>query len=133
MITKTRVAAAIIQDGKLLMLKWHGYDELWTPWGKMDEWESNEECLARELKEELGIDLISAIFFKTYSWPSFYHPENTTVQHIYVATIQWNIIPDAEIESYIWLTKDDFINKLFPMIPITQEEIIPDLITANIF
>ncbi len=133
MKTKTRVAAIIIQDGKLLMLKGYGYEELWTPWGKMDEWETNEECLSRELDEELGVKLTSAIFFKTYSWPSFYHSESITIQHIYVAMIEWDINPDAEIESCVWLSKDDYINKLYPMIPITQEEIIPDLITAGIF
>ena len=54
---KTRIAGIIIKDGKLLLVKGKGYEELWTPGGKIDENETDEECLKRELK---NLSLVTA-------------------------------------------------------------------------
>lgn len=51
-------AAAITRDGHLLIAQRHGGDSsgLWElPGGKVEENEAPKDCLARELKEELGI------------------------------------------------------------------------------
>lgn len=55
---KIVTAAAIILDGHLLIAQRQGGDSngLWElPGGKVEENEAPEDCLARELKEELGI------------------------------------------------------------------------------
>jgi 8-oxo-dGTP diphosphatase len=131
--TKTRIAGIIIQDGKLLMLLGKGYKELWTPGGKIDDGETDEECLRRELKEEIGVDLAELKFFKEYSNASFYHPENKIIERSYVIKIKGDIKADAEIDSVVWLSLDDYHNKKFPMINHTQEELIPDLIEEGIW
>ena len=64
METKTRIAAVIIEGGKLLMLRGKGYKELWTPGGKIEIGESEEDCLKRELKEEISVEISSLSFFK---------------------------------------------------------------------
>jgi len=57
----TPVTAAVIEkDGRVLIAKrkraYLGY--LWEfPGGKMEEGESLEECLKREIEEELGIEI----------------------------------------------------------------------------
>jgi mutator protein MutT len=53
-------AAVIVKDGRILIAKrkraYSGY--LWEfPGGKMEEGESLEECLKREIEEELGIEI----------------------------------------------------------------------------
>lgn len=133
METKTRIVAIIIKDGKLLMLKGKGYNELWTPGGKIEQGETDEDCLRRELAEEIGVKITGLKFFKEYSGKSFYHPNRITKQKIYIVSISGEIKPDAEIESYVWLTREDFVKKRFPMIPITEKKIIPDLIRQGIF
>ena len=133
MQTKTRIAGMIIKDGKLLMLIGKGYSELWTPGGRIEEGESDEECLRRELLEELGAELVESKFFKEYENVGFYHPEKKTIERVYVVKIKGEIKPDAEIEKIVWLTKEDFINKKFPMIPHTEQELIPDLIKENVW
>ena len=133
METRTRIAGIIIQEGKLLMLRGRGYPELWTPGGKIDQNETDEECLKRELKEEIKADLIKAKFFKEYSSQSFYHPQNTTVQRVYITEIKGNPVPAAEIDSFVWLSMEDFKKHTYPMIPVTQNEIIPDLIEQGIW
>lgn len=132
MITKTRIAAIIIKDSKLLMLKGKGFGELWTPGGKIEVGETEEDCLRRELNEEIGVEIISLKFFKEYAGPSFYHENQITRQRIYIVSISGHIQPDAEIEDFVWLKKEDFEKKKFPMIPITEEEIVPDIIKAGL-
>ncbi len=133
METKTRIAGIIIKDGKMLMLKGRGYLELWTPGGKVEENETDEECLKRELKEEIGVELLSAKFFKEYQNPGFYHPDQKKIERVYIVEVKGEPKPDAEIESIIWFTKNDFESKKFPMITNTQHALIPDLIKSNIW
>jgi len=132
METKTRVAAIIIRNSKLLMLKGKGYEELWTPGGKIKKGESEEDCLKRELKEEIRAKLTKLKFFGEYSGKSFYH-EYITKNRVYIVSIEGKIKPGAEIERVIWLTKNDFEKHKFPMIPMTENEIIPDLIKHQLF
>jgi len=75
METRTRITGIVIQDGKILMLKGKGYKELWTPGGKIEEGESDKDCLKRELKEEIGVNLIDSRLFGEYPRMSFYNPE----------------------------------------------------------
>ncbi|MFH1253064.1 MAG: NUDIX domain-containing protein [Candidatus Uhrbacteria bacterium] len=49
METKTRIVGIIIKSKKLLMLKGKGFEELWTPGGKIEGKETDQECLEREL------------------------------------------------------------------------------------
>ena len=133
METRTRIAAIIIENGKLLMQIGKGYKELWTPGGKLKENETDEECLRRELKEELGVNLLEMKFFKEYETVSFYNPEQKLIERIYVGKIEGEIKPAAEIESIVWFTKDDFKNKKCPMITHTEEDVIPDIIKEGIW
>ena len=132
MQTRPRVAAIIIQEQKLLMVQ-GGFPELWTPGGKLQEWETEEECLRRELKEEISVEISDLSFFKEYRWVSFYNPEIPLIQKIYIASITGEIKPDAEIDNFVRLSREDFLQKKFAMIKWDLEEIIPDLIKENIF
>lgn len=133
METKIRIGAIIIKNSKLLMVKGWGYDELWTPGGKIKAGETDEDCLRRELSEEIGVKVIDFNFFKEYSGKSFYHPSRITRQKIYITSISGDIKTGAEIEDFIWLTKEDFEKRKFTMIPITEKKIIPDLIKQGIY
>lgn len=133
METVTRVAGIIIQDGKMLMVLGKKHQELWTPGGKIEPGETDEVCLKRELKEEVGADLLSCEFFKEYTNPSFYHPERTTIERVYIAKISGQIKPSAEIKDFVWISKEDFERKKYPMITNDQEKLIPDLIKVGIW
>ena len=131
---KKRIAGMVVEDGKLLMLRGKNHPELWTPGGKVDEGESDEECLKRELMEEMGVELVEANFFREYSSPSFYNPTKfTTLQRVYITKIKGELVPAMEIKDHIWLTKDDFYNGKYPMIDITKDKILPDLIKEGIW
>jgi len=131
METKKRVGAIIIQKGKLLLVRGKGFKELWIPGGKIEA-ESEEECLKREIKEEIGVTIKNIKFFGEFSSPSFYS-QTFTINRIYLGEINNNPTPQNEIEDIIWLSKEDFINKKFPMIPLIKKEIIPAIISAGYF
>ncbi len=133
METKTRIVAIIIKKGRLLLLKGIGYEELWTPGGKIEPGETDENCLRRELAEEIGIKITGLNFFKKYSEKSFYNPNQIIKEKVYITSISGNIKIGAEIEDFVWLSKEDFEKRIFPMIPITEKKIIPDLIKKEIF
>ena len=132
METRIRIAAIIIQDQKLLMVQ-GDYPELWTPGGKLQEGESEEECLRRDLKEEIWVDVTDLSFFKQYSWVSFYHPDIPLIQKIYLASISGEIKPDMEIKSFVRLSREDVEQKRFTLIAKDENELIPDLIEQHIF
>lgn len=130
---KTRIAGIIIKNDKLLLLKGKGYEHLWTPGGKLEDNETNEKCLRRELKEEIGVDLIESKFFKEYDGFSFYNLDQKLKQIIYIAKVNGEIKPDMEIEDFVWLSKEDFYNKKYKQMPIHENNLIPDLIAEKIW
>lgn len=128
---RTRIAGVAIKDNKLLLLKGKGYEYFWTPGGKIDGEESDEECLRRELKEEISVSLVSIKFFKEYDGISFFNPEIKQKQVVYLIEINGEIKPDAEIESYVWMSKEDYKNKKYNTQ--TDDNIILDLIKENVW
>ena len=128
---RIRIAGVVIRDNKILLLKGKGYDYFWTPGGKINGEESNEECLRRELKEEIGVSLVSIKLFKEYDGVSFFNPEIKQRQVVYLIEINGEIKPDAEIESYVWMSKEEYENKKYNTQ--TDDNIILDLIKENIW
>ncbi len=123
--TKSRVGAIIIQDNKLLLVKGKNHKEFWTPGGKMEPGETDEACLRRELKEELGVTVTKFTFYKAYLAKSFYH-SYIIQSRIYIVSVHGRLKPGNEIKAYNWLGRDEFTK--YPIIPSTLNLLIPDLI-----
>lgn len=126
---RIRIAAVIIKNGKLLFVKGKGYKELWTVGGKVDGNETDEECLKRELKEEIGVNITDMKFYKEYKGLSFYD-KVSLIERVYITSIKGDITPDAEIESFVWFSKDDFNKKTYLT---TEEKLILDLIKDKVW
>ena len=64
------VEALIVAEGKLLFLRRNNAPakgQWWFPGGRIRKGESLEETLHRKIKEETGLEIISAKFFGVYS------------------------------------------------------------------
>ena len=121
-----RVTAAILEkDGKILIAKRKTGDELFAglwefPGGKIEEDESPEECMARELKEELNIEVKvgELISSNKHKYPQgIFELLAYRVKHI-SGEIVMNDHDDIK-----WVTADEMSNFEFPPadIPIIKE------------
>ena len=95
--------AIIIDDDKKILLVKRSSDKklfpnAWSfPGGKLEEWESLDEAVVREVKEETWLDLIS---FEQYSFTG-HTPQNTwSINHLYIGKVEWVLIPETEAKRY---------------------------------
>lgn len=100
------VAAIIKKDNKILATQ-RGYGEfegLWEfPGGKIEEGETKEEALVREIKEELNADIIVEKFAIDLEWqyPNFY---------LYMSCFECVLESDIELLEHMgarWLSLDE--------------------------
>src|SRR3989338_681587 len=96
-----KVGAIILKDRKILVAK--KQDTFIIPGGRIEAGETEEECLRRELQEELGVDLRSAQYFATFEDAASLDPGKRVRMTIYTATIQGNPQPSAEITEIAYI------------------------------
>ena len=110
MITKNVVAALIIKDNKIFVTQ-RGYGEFkgfWEfPGGKIEEGETKEEALIREIKEELDTTIKVANLVKEidYDYPTFHLHMSLFLSEI----IEGNLTL-LEAEDSKWISKDEIKN-----------------------
>ena len=104
------VVAGIIRDGEKVFATQRGYGEqkgFWEfPGGKMEAGESPQQSLARELKEELAIDVNVGEFLCTveHDYPAFH-----LTMHCFYCTIAGDKAPELlEHEAAKWLSPAEF-------------------------
>lgn len=102
------VVAAIIRKEDKIFATQRGYGE-WKDWwefpgGKMEQGETPEEALKREICEELSAEINVDELFSTvdYDYPKFH-----LTMHCYLCTLQTNAMHLNEHESARWLAKDE--------------------------
>jgi len=108
---KATATAIIIKDNKLLLLKRNQEPFIgkWDlPGGFLNENENSKEALARELKEELNIDIISFDFIKTgvgnYKWKETDIP---VLDHFYLLETKGNINLNEENSEFRFINLKD--------------------------
>lgn len=107
-MNQIEVVAAIIQKEDKIFATQRGYGE-WKDWwefpgGKIEQGETPEEALKREISEELSAEINVDELFSTvdYDYPKFH-----LKMHCYLCTLQTNAMHLNEHESARWLAKDE--------------------------
>lgn len=102
------VVAAIIRKGDKIFATQRGYGE-WQDWwefpgGKMEEGETPEEALVREIREELSAEISVGELLTTveYDYPKFH-----LTMHCFLCTLIGEALHLNEHEAARWLTKDE--------------------------
>ena len=105
-----KVAFLYLRDGKILSTRSKGKDKYYIPGGKREANETDIETLAREVKEELSVDIIesSARFYGVFEAQAHGKAEGVIVRMTcYTADFTGELKADSEIDEIIWLTTDD--------------------------
>lgn len=105
-----KVAWIHIDAGRVLCVRSHGKDAFYLPGGKREAGESDEACVRREIREELGVSLRPATLRTVGTFEAQAHdkPEGTQVRMAcYAADYDGELQADAEIAEFAWLTHHD--------------------------
>ncbi len=111
------VAAALIRDdaGRYLIARRRVGSHLaglWEfPGGKREPGETLEQCLTRELREELSADFVVGEKFETVHWQ---YPEKGVVLHFYRCRLRSGAIEALEGQALAWVSPDELERYEFP-------------------
>ena len=104
---RIEVAAAIILDGEKIFATQRGYGEFKGGWefpgGKIEQGETPEQALKREIREELDTEIKVGELFDTveYDYPTFH-----LTMHCFLCTVTSGKLVLKEHEAAKWLTRD---------------------------
>ncbi len=104
-------AGILIKEGKILLGKRKSYDRFGGKWefpgGKVEEGEIPEDCIIREIKEELNLDIKDFKHFKSY----IHRFKNVNlVIHSFLINEFSGKIKKLEHDSLVWLSLDDLFS-----------------------
>lgn len=105
---RVEVVAAIIRKGDRVFATQRGYGE-WKDWwewpgGKMEDGETPETALAREIREELDTEISIDKFLYTVEWD---YPKFHLTMHCYMCSLLSEALHLNEHEAASWLGRED--------------------------
>jgi 8-oxo-dGTP pyrophosphatase MutT (NUDIX family) len=126
-----KVGLLTIRDGKVLLCrKKHGHSLLILPGGKREAGESSLECLARELREELGdVTAVSPVLVDVYVHAAAGTKGKMMRLELYRGELSGEPHAHAEIGELVWFGAGDDQAMLAPSLTFL---IFPDLIKRGI-
>ena len=127
-----KIAALCIRDKKLLVVhkKKIGYISLG---GKINQGETDLQCLEREVKEEIGCTVKNPKHFATFEGPT--HDFKQTLRMVcYFCDIEGEITlnPEDTIDGYRWIGKEDLPEIENELAHMLKKNIIPELIKKEL-
>ena len=126
------IAALILDNNKnLLVLRKKTPDnrkECILPGGKREKGETDEETLKRELLEELGAEIESMKYYKTYYDKAIFEEGEDFKQTTYITKIKdMKLSVKSEIKELLWINPD-YEKQGIKCNPTLKFKIIPDLV-----
>jgi len=126
-----KIGAAIIRNGKILVVKEAGWKQYGLPGGTIKGNEEVFDCLGREIKEELNADVKrdSLEYLGVFEDVAMNEPDTIIQIKVYRAELEGEPSRTSEVEDMFWFGKDDDFEKLGP---IDKNKILPALIEKGL-
>ena len=129
-----KVGLIFIRDNRVLLCrKNHSTSKLILPGGCLEPGESVEQCLSREIREELGNVILSDVeYIGTYTDRAASDDtsvEKTVEIKLYKGDIVGNPVASSEIAELVWFGIDSDRTELAPSL---INKILPDLINRGL-
>lgn len=122
-----KVGAIITQDKKMLVARNQGKDAFFIPGGRREGRESDEECLRREIMEELGATIKDMRYYKDFVADATGEEGKVRIKS-YLCKIT-KASPGSEVEELLWVDRNNYRDaKLGNVLKL----MIPELIKENI-
>lgn len=99
-----------IKDRRVLFARSKGKDAFYTPGGKREAGETDEQALLREVKEELTVELLpdTVRYLNTFSAQAHGKSEGVLVSiRCYTGEYVGELQPAAEIDELAWFSSED--------------------------
>ncbi|MGE5041785.1 MAG: NUDIX hydrolase [Candidatus Levyibacteriota bacterium] len=120
----------LIKDRKTLATKSKGKNVWFTPGGKREEGETDEQALVREVEEELSVNLLKGTIkpYEVFEAQAHGKPEGTFVKiTCYTADYTGKLKANSEIKEIGWISSKDMENTT-----LTGKLILEDLKNKNL-
>ena len=124
------VVGAVIRDaaGRLLTVRKRGTVRFMLPGGKREPGEDDLAALARGVREELGVEIVSARQLGRFEAVAANEAGATVRSCAYIVEVTGEIAVQAEIEELLWI--DPAAPPDVPIAPLLFGQILPVLIGA---
>lgn len=121
----------LVKDKKFLIAKEKGTDLFLMPGGRPEKNESPEECLIREIMEEIGCEVIrkSIKFFGEFEDIAVNDPGKLVNIKLYTADVKGKPKANSEIEELKWFGRGDDAKVLSPLI---KNKILPAVLEKGL-
>ena len=121
-----KIAGLIIKDGKILLVRKYDEEQFIIPGGKILPGEIPRETLARELKEELNLELIDMRSWSQNFTVHFKIKDKLIIMDSYLVQVKGEPKASSEINEFKWLDSS-YKKQGIKIASIDEDYIFPEL------